>query len=270
MKELVFCVENKCMAFADGKLNEVDVIKTVNKYDSQTEEWTASVYVKNGDDEFVVTPDKLYLNIEQYKDGNAFPMTELCRERSAMYVLRKMGRNTMDGFSDNYYYTIENGEIIKKRFEPYTVVYENSTSSYTSPDFPSGDVFPTRETAYSFSTTLIKHEDGTITEHKGINALISLDDEQKALVSELENLLAKMKDAGVEMWYYYDDGDLHAVNTRGIEIESVWDVDACEDQETIDGTAIETVKIGTTINTWWSETLLMARRVTPKSEESAE
>lgn len=95
------------------------------------------------------------------------------------------------------YYTFENGEPTPKELKLETFYFDYLANEWGTNELPDTQIYATRNDALSYNVTKVLDKDATKSERIGINKLIQLDDDQKELVHQLEELVAKLKEKDV-------------------------------------------------------------------------
>ena len=95
------------------------------------------------------------------------------------------------------YYTFENGEPTPHELKLETFYYDYIDNKWGSNELPNTQIYATRYDALSYNVTEVLDENAALSTRIGINKLIQLDDDQKELVHQLEELVVKLKEQGV-------------------------------------------------------------------------
>lgn len=95
------------------------------------------------------------------------------------------------------YYTFENGEPTQHELKLETFYYDYVNNEWKSDELPDTQIYATRDDALSYNVTEVLDENALFSTRIGINKLIQLDDDQKELVHQLEELVVKLKEQGV-------------------------------------------------------------------------
>lgn len=110
----------------------------------------------------------------------------------------------------------EDGYGVKKVVDYVT---EHSVNSLDGQIITKEEMFDTEAFARESKTITIKNLDGSVEQKKGLLELIQLDNEQKALVAEFKNLIARMKQADIVMVGYDITDTIHLYNGRNVTYE---------------------------------------------------
>lgn len=108
--------------------------------------------------------------------------------------------------------------------------YDYSDNRFHTDEFPKDcRIYDTKEEALSYNTYSVVNEDGTEYQRDGVNKLIALDDDQRELVKQFEEICQKMSDSNISLIANYDG--VMAFNTRKIEayVLDYEDIPSCVD-----------------------------------------
>ena len=186
---------DKGFVFIDGALVEVKFIETKFDYDHSENGmayFTASHVVRlpDGTNYTVNRYIDVFDSIQKYKDDDPSET-----EFKALYgtpccvVSNVFGRR----FRSMAYWTLKNGEPISKIFELTHFKYNYLSYRFEADEKPYGTPYVTREECVSYNDIKVIDKDGNTSLSTGINKLLQLDEDQKELLGQFENLLREMK-----------------------------------------------------------------------------
>lgn len=190
---------DKGFVFIDGALVEVKFIETKFDYDHSENGmayFTASHVVRlpDGTNYTVGRYTDVFDSIQKYKDDDPSEteLKALCGTPCCV-VSNVFGRC----FRSMAYWTLKNGEPISKIFELTHFKYNYLSYKFEADEKPYGTPYVTREECVSYNDIKVIDKDGNTSLNTGINKLLQLDDDQKELVGQFENLLREMRDKDI-------------------------------------------------------------------------
>lgn len=215
---------NECgFVFVDRKLQEVKWLRTDFKYDHHEgnhDLYTSrTTYQKpDGTTGVLEDYDKAFDKVADYESNT--PATR------CSYVLNKGERctvmnNIISGIKSRpstKYWVFDEACKVPAQYELELdkFYYDYSSNIFRTDEFPKNcKVYDTKEEALSYNTYSVVNEDGTEYQRDGVNKLIALDDDQRELVKQFEEICQKMSDSNISLIANYDG--LMAFNTRKIE-----------------------------------------------------
>lgn len=212
MKKLSVFSESHGYAFIDGRLIECDIKKV--RYAFLPDGLKIVITISHADWTEEIAPENFYFSIDDFKSGeNKAPNREIWL---SSHICRINWGTDKDDF-DCLCYVIENGRVEKKTIVLNTldVHYGQSGHIYdiTSPDIPE-ERYDLLENAVAHLDVEIVNADGSMTKEPSVASLISLTDEQQALVDKLTDLSKQLKDAGVQI--VVDWSGVYAFNTNNV------------------------------------------------------
>lgn len=205
----------KGFTMIDGTLTEVTIKKLiVTRQSVEDEEYEVTTIFQGPDGKEHSTQSHIlmYKSVEDYeKEQKA--CYEVC---SSPFYIRP------DGFSgiDEAWIFVD-GEPVTIDIRPLEVVYDYEQRTWTCEGIPQTNIFRTKEECLSFNEYDVKHADGSVTKRVGINKLVMLDDDQRALFDTLKQTIQQLKDNNV-LLLPDCDGEMQAYNLRNIQ---KWDCD---------------------------------------------
>ncbi len=205
----------KGFTMIDGTLTEVTLKKLiVTRQSVEDEEYEVTTILQgpDGKEHSTQIPILMYKSVEDYeKEQKA--CYEVC---SSPFYIRP------DGFSgiDEAWIFVD-GEPVTIDIRPLEVVYDYEQRTWTCEGIPQTNIFRTKEECLSFNEYDVKHADGSVTKRVGINKLVMLDDDQRALFDTLKQTIQQLKDNNV-LLLPDCDGEMQAYNLRNIQ---KWDCD---------------------------------------------
>ena len=158
-------------------------------------------------------------SVEEYERG--IPAKTICKTLDGLKnggdVVNDIARGVKKSCAPEYWVFDKIYHVPVK----YELKYEKFTFDYSDHRFHTDEfpkdcgIYDTREEAFSYNTYRIIEKDGTEHERDGVNKLIMLDDDQRELVAQFEQLCDKMKGADLMLAADYDV--LSVFNLRKVE-----------------------------------------------------
>lgn len=185
--------------FIDDALVEVKFIETKFDYDHLDNRMayfvaTHVVRLPDGTNYTVNRYVDVFDSIQKYKD-------DIAAETSYKTLCGESGCVVQDVFGQRFksiaYWTMKNGEPIIKTFELTHFKFNYLTNKFEASEKPYGTPYVTREECVSYNDIKVIDKDGNTSLNTGINKLLQLDDDQKELVGQFENLLREMRDKDI-------------------------------------------------------------------------
>lgn len=185
--------------FIDDALVEVKFIETKFDYDHSDNRMayfvaTHVVRLPDGTNYTVSRYVDVFDSIQKYKD-------DIAAETSYKTLCGESGCVVQDVFGQRFksiaYWTMKNGEPIIKTFELTHFKFNYLTNKFEASEKPYGTPYVTREECISYNDIKVIDKDGKTSLNTGINKLLQLDDDQKELVGQFENLLREMRDKDI-------------------------------------------------------------------------
>lgn len=185
--------------FIDDALVEVKFIETKFDYDDSDNRMayfvaTHVVRLPDGTNYTVNRYVDVFDSIQKYKD-------DIAAETSYKTLCGESGCVVQDVFGQRFksiaYWTMKNGEPIIKTFELTHFKFNYLTNKFEASEKPYGTPYVTREECVSYNDIKVIDKYGNTSLNTGINKLLQLDDDQKELVGQFENLLREMRDKDI-------------------------------------------------------------------------
>lgn len=205
----IYC-DAKGFTMIDGTLTEVTIKKLIATRQSvEDEEYEVTTILQGPDGKEHSTQSHIlmYISVEDYEKGQK-ACYEVC---SSPFYIRP------DGFSgiDEAWIFVD-GEPVTIDLRPLQVVYDYEQRKWLLQGIPQTNIFRTKEECLSFNEYDVKHADGSVTKRVGINKLVMLDDDQRALFDTLKQTIQQLKDNNV-LLLPDCDGEMQAYNLRNIQ-----------------------------------------------------
>lgn len=216
----IYC-DAKGFTMIDGTLTEVTIkklIATRQSVEDKEYEVTTILQGPDGKEHSTQIPILMYKSVEDYEKEQ-----KACYEvSSSPFYIRP------DGFSgiDEAWIFVD-GEPVTIDLRPLEVVYDYEQRTWTCEGIPQTNIFKSKEECLSFNEYDVKHADGSVTKRVGINKLVMLDDDQRALFDTLKQTIQQLKDNNVLLMPDCD-GDIRAFNLRNVQ---KWDCDYDKPEE---------------------------------------
>lgn len=211
----------KGFTMIDGTLTEVTLKKLiVTRQSVEDEEYEVTTIFQgpDGKEHSSQIPIQMYSSVEDYEKGEQ-ACYEVC---SSPFYIRPDGFRGIDEA-----WIFVDGEPVTIDLRPLQVVYDYEQRAWTFEGIPQTNIFRTKEECLSFNEYDVKHADGSVTKRVGINKLVMLDDDQRALFDTLKQAIQQLKDNNVLLMPDCD-GDIRAFNLRNVK---EWDCDYDKPEE---------------------------------------
>ena len=205
----------KGFTMIDGTLTEVTIKKLIATRQSvEDEEYEVTTILQGPDGKEHSTQSHIlmYISVEDYEKGEQ-ACYEVC---SSPFYIRPDGFRGLDEA-----WIFVNGEPATIDLRPLRVDYDYEQRKWLLQGIPQTNIFRTKEECLSFNEYDVKHADGSVTKRVGINKLVMLDDDQRALFDTLKQTIQQLKDNNV-LLLPDCDGEMQAYNLRNIQ---KWDCD---------------------------------------------
>lgn len=216
--------KNSGFVMVDHKLQEVKWLRTEFKYDHKDEDfllYTAHTIFQKPDGTTGVLNDydMAFDSVEKYEKGVSAETSykTLFIRKNDGDVLRDVIRGVKRSFNPEYWVFDKLCHVpVQYKLELEEFYFDYSDNRFHTDEFPKDcKIYDTKEEALSYNTYKIIEQDGTEYEREGVNKLIMLDDDQRELVVQFEQLCAKMKKANLIMIADYTT--LSVFNLRRVE-----------------------------------------------------
>lgn len=224
MKKINAYSESHGFAYIDGRLIECEIQKMeycfIEKNKAEINivvshaDWTEKISVKD-----------FYMSIDDFRNNiHRNPGNELWLNSR----LRDLAGEDADG--NNYTYIIKDGRVEKYvvEFSVIEVFYESGKVHHvSSPDMPN-ECYSLEEAARSHVSLDVVNADGSVKHIPSAAELVTLTDEQKAVVNEIVQLSKKAVGMGVRI--VADWNGVYAFNSSNIKYYTIEydEVDGCE------------------------------------------
>lgn len=205
----------KGFTMIDGTLTEVTLKKLiVTRQSVEDEEYDVTTIFQGPDGKEHSTQSHIlmYISVEDYEKGEQ-ACYEVC---SLPFGIRPYG---FSGIDEAWIFV--DGEPVTIDLRPFRVDYDYEQMKWDVQGVPQTNIFRTKEECLSFNEYDVKHADGSVTKRVGINKLVMLDDDQRALFDTLKQTIQQLKDNNV-LLLPDCDGEMQAYNLRNIQ---KWDCD---------------------------------------------
>ena len=169
---------SKGFVFHDGKLQEVELLRTDFKYSN----------AENGY-RFYTTVTK-----SRMPDGSI--------KKLIGYV--------------NVFFDSLAGTAVEDKLLMDDFYYDYGKGMFGTDELPDCEIYDSKQEALAFNTYKVVEEDGTEYERDGIGKLLMLDDDQKILLERFQNIMQEMHDNGIRLIASVEE-HLGAYNTRHVD-----------------------------------------------------
>lgn len=274
--------KNSGFVMVDRKLQEVKWLRTEFKCDNKDEDfllYTAQTTFQkpNGTTGVLDDYDMAFDSVEKYENGISAETSykTLFTRKNDGDVIRDVIRGVKRSFYPEYWVFDKSCHApVRYKLELEKFYFDYSDNRFHTDEFPKDcKIYDTKEEALSYNTYKIIEQDGTEYERDGVNKLIMLDDDQRELLKQFEDICKKMNDA--DMLLISDScEDMSVFNLRHIknyaldynDVPDVMDGDP-EDYERADRYGMP-FKVNHHIQ-WWGDdnSLFILRKSTENGEK---
>lgn len=274
--------KNSGFVMVDRKLQEVKWLRTEFKYDHKDEDfllYTAHTTFQKPDGTTGVLNDydMAFDSVEKYEKGISAETSykTLFTRKNDGDVIRNVIRGVKRSTNPEYWVFDKSCHVpVQYKLELEKFYFDYSDSCFHTDEFPKDcKIYDTKEEALSYNTYKVIEQDGTEYERDGVNKLIMLDDDQRELLKQFEDICKKMNDA--DMLLISDScEDMSVFNLRHIknyaldynDVPDVMDGDP-EDYERADRYGVP-FKVNHHIQ-WWGDDnyLFILRKPTENGEK---
>lgn len=266
--------KNSGFVMVDRKLQEVKWLRTEFKYDHKDEDfllYTAHTTFQKPDGTTGVLDDygMAFDSVEKYEKGVSAETSykTLFIRKSDGDVIRDIIRGVKRSTNPEYWVFDKSYHVpVRYKLELEKFYFDYSDNSFHTDEFPKDcKIYDTKEEALSYNTYKVIEQDGAEYERDGVNKLIMLDDDQRELLKQFEDICKKMNDA--DMLLISDScEDMSVFNLRHIknyaldysDIPDVMDGDP-EDYERADRYGMP-FKVNHHIQWWGDDSILFILR----------
>lgn len=207
----------------DRKLQEVKWLRTEFKYDHKEGEFmffTARTTFQKPDGTTGVLDnyDRAFDCVEKYENGVPAETsyktlgTPNCDDalRDIVRGVKRMANKEYWVFDMTYHVPVQYELELDKFYFDY------SDNRFHTDEFPNDcEIYDTKEECLSYNTYKVVEKEGSEYEREGVNKLIMLDDDQRELVQQFEEICKKMKEHDLVLIADYDS--LSAFNLRKVQ-----------------------------------------------------
>ena len=196
--------KNSGFVMVDRKLQEVKWLRTEFKYDHKDEDfllYTAHTTFQKPDGTTGVLNDydMAFDSVEKYKKGVSAETSykTLFIRKSDGDVIRDIIRGVKRSFNPEYWVFDKSCHApVRYKLELEEFYFDYSDNRFHTDEFPKDcKIYDTKEEALSYNTYKVIEQDGAEYERDGVNKLIMLDDDQRELLKQFEDICKKMNDA---------------------------------------------------------------------------
>lgn len=214
-------VKNGGFVMVDHKLQEVKWLRTEFRYSHKEDDalfYSALTIFQKPDGTTGVLDnyDMAFDSVEEYEKGISSETSykELSADKIGGSVMCDITRDIKRHASSEYWVF---GDIshapVHYELELEKFYFDYSDNRFHTDEFLKDvNIYDTKEEALSYNTYKVVNEDGSEYEREGTNKLVSLDDDQRELVKQFEDICKKMKEN--DMALIADDDTLAIFNMR--------------------------------------------------------
>lgn len=195
--------KNGGFVMVDRKLQEVKWLRTEFKYDQKEDDtlfYVAHTTFQKPDGTTGVLDnyDMAFDSVEKYEKGISAETSykTLFIHKNDGDVLRDVIRGVKRSLNTKYWVFDKSFRVpVQYELELEKFYFDYSDNRFHTDEFQKDcEIYDTKEEALSYNTYKVVNEDGSEYEREGINKLISLDDDQRELVKQFEDICKKMKE----------------------------------------------------------------------------
>ena len=209
-------------ALVDGKLiavkaETIDILQT-------TLSKRIRINCTDGKEEYRVKPENYFDSVNDFEHGNPSPMREFPIAGKIKNIRYNREADTWSAYAID-----SDGLPVKKEFDLHSIqcsLERHNCFKVTSSEIKEQLYWDYEEAIQSTTYTSVE-PDGTEKTHVGLIKLLKPNDEQQALLQELNNTLGKLYAAGIKL-VRRDDSTWFALNTKDVEevrVVSEWSDD---------------------------------------------
>lgn len=231
---------NSGYVMVDRKLQEVKWLRTEFKYDHKDNEYlfyTARTIFQKPDGSTGVLDDYgwAFDSVEKYENGVAAETSykTLFARKNGGDVMLDIIHNVKRSTTPEYWVFDQSYHVpVEYKLEMEKFYFDYSDNRFHTDEFPKDcEIYDTKEEALSYNTYKVVEQDGTEYEREGVNKLIMLDDDQRELLAQFEDICHKMREN--DMILICDTcEDMSVFNIRRIKNFAL---DYCDTPEVMDG-----------------------------------
>lgn len=189
----------------DGKCFECKIVKqTIERHKIDGDwQYDFTLTVSNNGREYDIQPEDLFKSVEDFEKNQPQMPEE---------VFQPGGRFGTNGVC----FYVKDSQVLKFNIDENwrTLIYDGK--KWKCPELPAKH-YRREDVARANNTVVVVDDNGVETEKVGINLLIRLNDEQRAILKEIESLFKKAETAGIMFIYDRDDDECHVVNKLNVE-----------------------------------------------------
>lgn len=206
MEEVTFFnAEFKRFFRHEGKCVECKIVKQTIERHKIDGDWKYdhTITVSNQGCEYDIQPEDLFNSVEDFEKN--LPLKQEC-------VFQPGIRFGTDGVC----FYVKDSQVLKFNIDENwrTLIYDGK--SWECPELPA-KFYEREDVAIANNNVVVVDGNGVETEKVGVNLLIRLNDEQRAILKEIESLFKKAENAGISFIYDRDEDECHAVNKLNVE-----------------------------------------------------
>ena len=196
--------KNSGFVMVDRKLQEVKWLRTEFKYDHKDEDfllYAAQTTFQKPDGTTGVLDDydMAFDSVEKYENGISAETSykTLFTRKNDGDVIRDIIRGVKRSFNPEYWVFDKSCHApLRYKLELEEFYFDYSDNRFHTDEFLKDcKIYDTKEEALSYNTYKVIEQDGTEYERDGVNKLIMLDDDQRELLKQFEDICKKMNDA---------------------------------------------------------------------------
>lgn len=216
---------SKGFVFHDGKLQEVELLRTDFKYSNAENGYrfyttvTKSRMPDGSIKKLIGYVNVFFDSVEKYEKGEPAKMREANLTFDGKF--NPVIRDIFSGKKRNYkweYWTFDSlaGTAVEDKLLMDDFYYDYGKGMFGTDELPDCEIYDSKQEALAFNTYKVVEEDGTEYERDGIGKLLMLDDDQKILLERFQNIMQEMHDNGIRLIASVEE-HLGAYNTRHVD-----------------------------------------------------
>lgn len=189
----------------EGKCVECNIVKqTIERHKIDGDwQYDYTITVSNQGCEYDIKPEDLFNSVEDFEKN--LPL----KQEGVFQPGYRFG-------TDGVCFYVKDSQVLKFNIDENwrTLIYDGK--NWTCPELPA-KFYKREDIALANNTVVVVDGNGVETEKIGVNLLIRLNDEQRAILKEIESLFKKAENAGISFIYDRDEDECYAINKLNVE-----------------------------------------------------
>lgn len=189
----------------DGKCFECKIVKqTIERHKIDGDwQYDFTLTVSNNGREYDIQPEDLFKSVEDFEKN--LPHEPECVFQPGI----RFGTNGVCFY-------VKDSQVLKFNIEEKwrTLIYDGK--KWECPELPA-KFYEREDVAIANNNVVVVDGNGVETKKIGVNLLIRLNDEQRAILKEIESLFKKAENAGISFIYDRGEDECYAINELNVE-----------------------------------------------------